>query len=137
MMFLGASVERCVGYWGADLLSSVVGLRGAAAAIAMSLGFVAMMAGRFAGSLLVRRFAARRVLTGAITIAMASLRVLWLGRSPIVNLSGVFLVGVGVASFYLLIVGLTTESAGARSDRATASLSFSGASALLTVPFIV
>ena len=103
----------------------------------MSLYFVAMMAGRFAGSRLVRRFPAPRVLTGAIAIAMASFPVLWLGRSPIVNLAGLFLVGIGVANFYPLIVGLTTEAAGARSDRAMARLSISGASALMTVPFVV
>jgi fucose permease len=137
VMFLASSIEWCVGYWGADFLSSVVGLRERSAATAMSLYFLAMVAGRFAGSRLARRFPAPTLLVGALAIALASFPLLWLGWAPAVNLAGLFFVGIGIANLYPLIVGAATDLAGPRAEQAAARLSISGAGALLVMPLIV
>jgi MFS family permease len=137
VMFLAGSIEWCVGYWGADFLSGVAGLRERSAATAMSLYFLAMVAGRFAGSRLARRFQAPRLLVGALAIALVSFPFLWLGEAPAVNLAGLFFVGLGIANLYPLIVGAATDLAGPRAEQAAARLSISGAGSLLVMPFIV
>jgi fucose permease len=137
VMFLAGSIEWCVGYWGADFLSSVAGLRDRSAATAMSLYFLAMLTGRFVGSRLARRAPAPKLLVVALAIALIGFPILWLGSVPVVNLVGLFVVGIGIANLYPLIVGAGTDLAGSRAEHAAARLAISGSGALLVMPLIV
>jgi fucose permease len=96
-----------------------------------------MLTGRFVGSRLARRDPAPKLLVGALAIALIGFPFLWLGSVPVVNLAGLFVVGIGIANLYPLIVGAGTDLAGARAEHAAARLAISGSGALLVMPLIV
>jgi len=137
VLFLVASVEWCVIYWGADFLASVVGLERAAAASAMTLFFVAMAGGRLLGSRLARRYAGVTLLLAAIVIALGGFLLFWLAAAPLFSLIGLFVAGLGIANFYPLTVAVATGAAPHLIDRATARLAVAGGAALLLAPLAV
>ena len=137
VLFLVASVEWCVVYWGADFLASVVGLERAAAASAMTLFFVAMAGGRLLGSRLARCYAGVTLLLAAIVIALGGFLLFWLAAAPLVSLIGLFVAGLGIANFYPLTVAVATGAAPHLIDRATARLAVAGGAALLLAPLAV
>ena len=137
VLFLVASVEWSVAYWGADFLASVVGLERATAATAMTLFFVAMTGGRLAGSRLARRFGAVPLLLAAIAVALGGFLLFWLAPVAAVSLPGLFVAGLGIANLYPLTIAAATSAAPQVIDRATARLAVAGGGALLTAPFAV
>lgn len=136
-LFLAASVEWTIAYWGADFLNDVVGMSKGASATAMSLFFAAMIAGRFTGSRLARTFRGPTLLIGAFALALAGFPVFWFGPNAAIALAGLFVAGLGVANFYPLSIAVATGVAADQADLATARLAIAGGSALLIVPFIV
>ncbi len=137
VLFLVASVEWCMAYWGAEFLASVVGLERAAAASAMTLFFVAMAGGRLLGSRLARRYRGVTLLLAAIVIALGGFLLFWLAAAPLVSLLGLFVAGLGIANFYPLTVAVATGAAPHLIDRATARLAVAGGAALLLAPLAV
>lgn len=138
VMFLVASVEWCVAYWGADFLDTVVGLRKASAATAMSIFFAAMVAGRFAGARLARRYASTTLLLGALVVAAIGVPVFWLAIAvPAVSLAGLFIAGFGIANLYPQTLATATGYVPQMADRATARLAIGTAAALMLAPLLV
>jgi MFS family permease len=137
VLFLVASVEWCIAYWGADFLASVVGLERATAATAMTLFFVAMTGGRLLGSRLARHFRAVILLLAAIAVALGGFLVYWLAPTPALNLAGLFLAGLGIANLYPLTIAAATSAVPNRIDQATARLAVATGTALLVGPFAV
>jgi fucose permease len=137
VIFLLSAVEWCMAYWGADFLDTVVGLDRAAAATTMTLFFVAMAGGRFAGSRLTRQWQSVTLLPGAVVLGLAGFLVFWLAPYPAMNLAGLFFAGLGIANFYPLTVAAATSVAVGAANRATARLAVAVGSALLLVPLSV
>jgi fucose permease len=121
LLAMVAAIEWSTAFWGADFLERIVGLERVDAATVMSLFFVAMVAGRFAGSRLARRFSSARLLVGALLVAVAGFLMLWLGRAVPVNLIGLFGVGLGAANLFpqglSIALGVTPERANTASAR--------------------
>ncbi len=137
VLFLGISVEWCVAYWGADFLENGVGLGRSAAAIALSVFFVAMLTGRILGSRLARRFSGAILLLVTLCVAFAGFPLFWLSAVPALSLIGLFVVGLGVGSIYPLAIALGVAAAPGRTDTATARLGLAGGGAILTAPFVL
>jgi MFS family permease len=137
VMFLVASVEWCVAYWGADFLHTVVGFRTSAAATAMSVFFAAMVAGRFAGARLARRVPGTTLLIAALLVASVGFPVFWLTPIPVASLAGLFVAGFGIANLYPLTVATATGIVPHLADRAAARLAIAGAAALMLAPLLV
>ena len=137
VLFLVAAVEWCVAYWGADFLHQVVGLKEGTAASAMSIFFAAMVAGRAAGAHFTRRYRGSGLLLIALGLALIGFPVFWLASTPMVNLVGLFVAGIGIANFYPLSIGAATDAAAQTPDRATARLAIAGGGSLLLCPLIV
>jgi predicted MFS family arabinose efflux permease len=137
VLFLGVAAEWCVGYWGADFLDRKGGLGRATAAAAMSAYFVAMAIGRFAGSRLARRYADQLLLVVTFAVAAAGFVLLWLAPYPPLKLLGLFVTGLGIAGVYPFTVTVAMAVAPAAVDVVTARLVFSGAFAILLVPFVL
>jgi MFS family permease len=137
ILFLLSAVEWCVAYWGADFLSSVVGLTESWAATAMSIFFGAMVAGRIAGARLTRRHPGGRLIIVALGFTLVGFPVFWLAPDPVLNLIGLFVAGIGIANFYPLALGAATDAAASMPDRATARLAIAGGSSLLIGPLII
>src|ERR687885_262797 len=137
VLYLGVSVEWCVAYWGADFLENGVGLERSAAATALSLFFIAMLAGRLLGSRLARGLSGETILLVTLCVALVGFPVFWLSAVPAPSLLGLFVLGLGVGSIYPLAISVGVAATPDRTDTATASLGLAGGGAILTAPFVL
>ena len=137
VLFLGVSAEWCVAYWGADFLERGVGLGRSAAASALSVFFVAMLAGRLLASRLARNLAGGTLLLATLCLALAGFPLFWLSAVPALSLLGLFVVGLGVGSIYPLAISVGVAAASGLPDTAAARLGLAGGGAILTAPFVL
>jgi fucose permease len=136
ILFLGTSAEWSIGYWGAEFLDRKGGLSSSTAAAAMSAFYLAMAAGRFAGSRLAHRFPERTLLLGTLAIAIAGFPALWLAPMPL-RLAGLFVTGLGIASIYPLVMSVGIAAVPSAPDVAAARMLLAGSSAVLMAPFVL
>ena len=136
-LVLGVAVEFCMISWSADYVENVLGATKANAAQAVSVFLGAMILGRLLASRLVPRFSARRLVIAALIIAGAGFLVYWITGSLLLGLTGLFIIGVGVAGLYPLILSLAIEAAGADTIRAGARATLASGVAILTLPLIL
>lgn len=121
MVAVVVGIEFSMVFYGAVLLDDDRGFSTADAATAMSVFYVGILTGRIAGAGLTRR--ARRVtalLLGALATTTAGFLVFWLAGISAVAITGLFVVGLGVANLYPLAVGLAVARAPGQTDQATA-----------------
>lgn len=136
-LVLAVSVEFCMIFWSADFLENVLGMAKASAAQSVSLFLAGMILGRLAGSRLVQRFPARRVVTVSILVATMGFLLFWSSRNVIPGLSGLFLAGLGVASLYPLLLSLAIEAAEGQAVQAGARATLASGSAILILPLVL
>jgi fucose permease len=137
VIFLGVATEWCLVFWGADFMEKVVGLERGLAATMMSLFFLAMVLGRFAGSRLTRVMAGERLLPLALAITLVGFPLFWLGRWVPLNLAGLFLAGLGVANLFPLTLAVAVGTVPEQADRASARLVLGTGVAILSAPLLV
>lgn len=123
--------------WSADFLVDVVGLETALAAGLTSAFFLAMVTGRWVGSRLTTRRDAVRLLPGALALAIAGFGLFWLAGTPILNVAGLFLAGLGIANLYPFCLSIVTTVAADRMDRASARVSLAAGVAILGAPLVL
>lgn len=137
VIVLGVAIEWCLIFWGAEFLASVVGFSKAAAATAMSAFFLAMVAGRFAGSRLTRGAPVGRLLILALLLTLIGFGIFWLARLAPLNLAGLFIAGLGVANLYPLTLSLCTTVAADQVDKASARITVGTGSAIFVAPLLL
>jgi fucose permease len=137
VLFLGISVEWCIAYWGADFLVNSVGLGPSGAATALSVFFVAMLAGRLVGSRLAHWLPGDRLLLTTLCVALAGFPLFWLSGTPALGLTGLFVTGLGVGSVYPLTISVGVAAVPGGTDTATARLALAGGGAILLAPFVL
>jgi fucose permease len=137
VLFLGISVEWCIAYWGADFLVNSVGLGPSGAATALSVFFVAMLAGRLVGSRLAHRLPGDRLLLTTLCVALAGFPLFWLSGTPALGLTGLFVTGLGVGSVYPLTISVGVAAVPGGTDTATARFALAGGGAILLAPFVL
>jgi fucose permease len=136
-MTLGVAIEWSLVFWGADFLNSVVGLSRTNAVTLMSVFFLAMVSGRFAGSRLTRRMPAANLLLLALAVALLGFLLYWLAVIPAANVVGLFVAGLGVANLFPMTLSVATSVAAEQANRASARLSMGGGLAVLIVPLVL
>jgi MFS family permease len=132
-----AGTEWGFAYWGADYLHEVGGLSVAASATAMASFFLAMAAGRFAGSWIARRFRSEVILIAAFSTAIAGFALFWLSGSIEFTLAGLAIAGLGISNIYPAIASIATGLVPHRTDVAIARLLLTGSMAVLAAPFVL
>lgn len=137
VMTLGVAIEWSLVFWGADFLNSVVGLSRADAVTLMSVFFLAMVSGRFAGSRLTRRMPAANLLLLALAMALLGFLLYWLAIIPAANVVGLFVAGLGVANLFPMTLSVATSVAAEQANRASARLTMGGGLAVLIVPLVL
>ncbi|MFN2222727.1 MAG: MFS transporter [Chloroflexota bacterium] len=137
VMTLGVAIEWSLVFWGADFLNSVVGLSRTNAVTLMSVFFLAMVSGRFAGSRLTRRMPAANLLLLALAVALLGFLLYWLAVIPAANVIGLFVAGLGVANLFPLTLSVATSVAAEQANRASARMSMGGGLAVLIVPLVL
>ncbi len=134
---LGVSIEWCLIFWGADFLEKVIGLSQVNAATMMSVFFVAMVLGRFAGSRLSRVIPGATLLLIATGITVLGFPLFWLVRLAPLNLAGLFIAGLGVANLFPLTLSAALSTVPQQADAASARVSLAGGLAILIAPLIL
>ena len=135
-LVLAVSVEFCMISWSADYVEKSLGLPKVDAASAVSLFLGGMIVGRLAGSRLVQRFAAQRVVIGSIVVAAGGFLMFWLTHDATLGLIGLFITGLGVASLYPLILSLAIGTT-ADSIQASARATLASGTAILALPLVL
>jgi fucose permease len=134
VIFLSVAAEWSTAFWSADYLVYRLSISKAAAAAAVGAFFVGMVCGRFSGSRLVRRHTASRLLTISGFISVTGFLLFWLGTNSFVNISGLFLTGLGIANMYPLSFAVAVAAAEDQASKAIARVSLMCGGALLVMP---
>lgn len=135
MLFCAVALEFAALLWAPAYLEKVIGLSAAGAAIAAGVFFAAMLIGRTFGIRLVRRFAARQLFLGAIATTGVGFVAYWGSGVPAVVIPGLFVIGLGIAMLFPLILGFAMGAAGdAGSDRAASRVIVAPGLAILFTP---
>lgn len=137
VLVLIVSTEWCLIYWSAAFLENVVGLPTVVAATLMTVFWLAYVVGRLAGSRLTRRISASRLLISALVFSLASFPLLWLARTPLVNVAGLFLVGLGLANLFPLALSVAVGVAADQANAASARLILGLGLAMLILPLVL
>jgi predicted MFS family arabinose efflux permease len=130
-----ASVEVCLNLWVADVLRAHSGASEGAATAALSAVVGGMCLGRLVGSRLLLRWAAPRVLLGAIGISAAGFALFWLAPVPWLAVAGLVVLGLGDSVHFPLGIALVVAHSGGQPDRAVARSSYAAALAFGVSPF--
>ena len=122
LVAVGVAVEFCVIYFGAELLS-IDGLSPTTAATAMSVFYVGILAGRVAGSRLLRRPGhAEGLLWASFAVTTAGIAAFWLLTSVGAALGGLFVAGVGIANLFPVSLALALAAAPEQTDSANGAV---------------
>lgn len=136
-LFFGVAIGYCLTYWGADFLSTVVGLARSDAASAMSVFLFAGMVGRVAGSQLSKKIPDECLVVGAIGMTTVGFLLFWLASITWLNLLGLMITGIGAANFYPLLLSAAMSTTQQQPNQATARLSIGAGLAIFIAPFLL
>lgn len=133
----GIAIEFCVIYFGAELLSTT-GLGTSQAATAMSAFYFGILVGRVGGAWLTRR-AGRDValLWMSLAVTAAGFLLFWLGSSPGLAITGLFVCGLGVASLYPLSLAIALAAAPGNGDTAQSAVQLLGGLLVIAAPALL
>lgn len=136
-------IGLCVGtewsiiFWAADFLEQAIGLSKINAASLMSLFFGAVMLGRVIGSYASRFMPSNRLLIITIGIVLVGFPLFWLAPFAWLNVTGLFVLGLGTANLFPLSMSIALSLAPQQVDTASARVVMSAGIAMLTAPFIL
>lgn len=134
-LVLGVAAEFGVMFWAVDFLSSGP-FSPAAASLALS-GFLGtMLLGRMLGTRLANRLEPIPMVLGSLLLALVSLALYWLG-SPLWQVTGILLAGLGVANIYPYNIALALGTVSGNVSTASARISLGAGGAILLSPIIL
>ena len=133
LMFLSVGIESLVGAMGASFFTTVVGLDLSTSAAIMSVFALAIVLGRMIGRYLLGFITESRLLILSLVWVLLTFPVYWLSTLPILNVLGMFLVGLGVGNLAPLSVSGAMISAGEVTNRASARFGLFPPIAILTM----
>jgi predicted MFS family arabinose efflux permease len=132
LMFLSVGIENLVSAMGASFFTTVVGFDLSTSAAIMSVFAVAIVLGRMIGRYLLGLMTESRLLILSLVWVLLTFPVYWLSPLPILNVLGMFLVGLGVGNLAPLSVSGAMTSAGEATNRASARFGLFPPIAILT-----
>lgn len=135
-IFLSVAMEFCMLSWSADYVRTMYAVSSAEAAQAVSLFLAGMIGGRWASSVLVRRWPARTLVYASLLVTGAGFGLFWLSGQVMATLAGLFIAGLGVAGLYPLILALALGHA-RDVAYASARASLASGSAILVLPLVL
>ena len=134
VIFFVVSVEFCMVLWGTEFLHTILKLPTAQAASAFGLFFAAMLLGRITGSWFSRRISGRKLIRASLAIAATGFVLYSAFSFTTVNLTGLFLTGLGIANLYPITLSLALGLAPGRSDTASARATLAVGTAIMLAP---
>lgn len=122
IVFLVVAIEWLISSWGASYLNTVVGFEASSAALFLSVFPLAMVLGRLAGWRLLNLWPERRVMLLSLLWVLLAFPIYWLAGTPLLNVAGLFLIGLGVGNLAPLSIAGAMLAGAAATDRASARL---------------
>jgi fucose permease len=136
-LILSVSVEFCMISWSGDYLASHLGLGAARGSQLTSLFLAGMVIGRLAGSRMVLRHAAHRLVAGSILLAAVGFLLFWKTSSAPLVLGGLLVAGLGVASLYPMLLSLALGVSAGQAVQASARATLASGLAILASPLLL
>jgi fucose permease len=134
MLGLGVALEMTMLLWSPAYLEQVAGLPRTAAVIAAAAFPAAMLLGRSAGSVLVRRVAPAILCPSTLCLIVPGFIAFWGGFTAPVAVFGLFLAGLAIALLYPLALSFAVGAAGVAGNSASARSGLAAGTALLIAP---
>jgi len=134
---LAVSVEFCMISWSADYMENSLNLPRVDAAQSVSLFLAAMIIGRLTVSRLVQRFAVHRVVTVSILVACIGFAIFWTTNIALLGMTGLFVMGLGVAGMYPLLLSMAIGVAHNNTTQASARATLASGTAILALPLVL
>jgi len=122
MLFMAVAVEFLIAAWGANFLTDAIGYEASTAASLMSVFAVAIVLGRLSGRRLLEWMSSSRLLLLSLVWVLLTFPIFWLGPLPIINIAGLFLMGLGIGNVPPLILSGAMAAASHATGRASARL---------------
>lgn len=137
ILFCAVGAEWCVTAWGASFAEEAADVS-ADTAVALMFGyFSGVLVGRFTGSRLARRHAARRLLALALAVTAVGFAILWPAASAAQTFAGLFVIGVGLGNLFPFALAVTLALVPGRGQLASSRAVLSGSSAVLLAPLTI
>jgi MFS transporter, FHS family, L-fucose permease len=133
MMFLSVAIEWMVSSLGASFLTTVVGFEVSTSASLLSVFAVAIVFGRLIGRRLLEVMSESKLLILSLVWVLLAFPIYWLGALPVVNVVGMFLIGLGVGNLAPLSTSAAMTAAGTATNRAGARFSMFPSLATVTM----
>lgn len=134
MLGLGVALEMTMLLWSPAYLEQVAGLPRSAAATAAAAFPAAMLFGRSAGGVLIRRAAPAILYPATLCLIAPGFLAFWSGGPAPVTVLGLFLAGLAVALLYPLSLSFAVGAAGAAGAAASARSGLAAGAAVFTAP---
>jgi fucose permease len=128
------ALEMTMLLWSPAYLEQVAGLPRTAAVTAAAAFPAAMLLGRSAGSVLVRRVAPAILYPATLCLIVPGFLAFWGGFPAPVAVFGLFLAGLAIALLYPLSLSFAVGAAGAAGNAASARSGLAAGTAVLTAP---
>jgi fucose permease len=119
-MVATGSVEVCLNLWAGDELRAHANVSPGVATAALSAIIGGMFIGRLFGTRLLLRFAAPRVLLGALALSAAGFTVFWVATTAWLAIVGLLVCGLGNALHYPLAIAIAIDHSAGQPDLAAA-----------------
>jgi MFS family permease len=137
LILMSVAIEWLVSAWGASFLTSVVGHVPSTAAALMSVFAVAIVIGRLIGRRLLDYMSESRLLVLSLVWVLLAFPIYWLSAVPVLNVLGLFLIGLGVGNLAPLSISAAMIAAGAATGRASARVTlFPNLANLTIIPLV-
>ncbi|QSB15745.1 MFS transporter [Natronosporangium hydrolyticum] len=115
---VGVAIEAGAGLWAYTLLTEVDGVSGQLAGVAVSAYWGSLFVGRLLVGVVVERIGVHRVLVGSVTVIVLGAAVVALPGAAPATVTGLVLIGLGVAPIFPLLMLTTARRVGeSHSDR--------------------
>jgi MFS family permease len=134
MLGFAVALEFAVLLWAPAFLEQVVGLSPSNAALGAGVFFVAMLTGRTLGIRVVSRYPARSIYLAITAITIAGFVAYWLAPAPAVSVAGLFVIGLGIALFFPIVISFALGAAPGASNRAATRSMLAPALAIILTP---
>ncbi len=134
MLGLGVALEMTMLLWSPAYLEQVAGLPRPAAVASAAAFPAAMLLGRSAGSVLVRRIAPAILCPAMLCLIAPGFLAFWGGAPAVVTVFGLFLAGLAIALLYPLALSFAIGAAGSAGGAASARSGLAAGAAVLTAP---
>lgn len=122
LLFLSVAIEWLVSSWGTSFLTTIVGFELSTAAGMLSVFPVAIVLGRLVGRRLLEFMPESRLLILSLLWVLLAFPIYWLSMLPILNVAGLFLIGLGVGNLAPLSMSGAMTSARHATNQASARL---------------